>query len=79
MALHKRDSLTIPCWRRQEISSVCRPNILWRSIHNSDLIVGARNNSWPLAIIKPISAFGQKQNSFWLAKFPVHFQWDSNQ
>ena len=42
----------------------------WFTIQSS-----ARNNSQPLAIFWPISAFDQP-NPFWLAIFPVHFQWD---
>ena len=35
----------------------------------------ARNNSWPLAIFDQFQHLAN-QNSFWLAKFPIHFQWD---
>ena len=39
-------------------------------------VASARNNSRPLAIFQPISAFGRPK-SIWLAKFPI--QWDGSQ
>ena len=38
----------------------------------------ARNCSWQLAIFQQFQHLAG-QNLIWLAKFPVHFQWDSNQ